>query len=205
MFRGKARMIWHRQVQQWHWISAAVCLAALLLFSITGITLNHSASISAEPRVTTREGELPAPLLRQLQAHGEAGRGLVPDAVGDWLEREFDMDAVRGGVEWTDDEVLVSTPGAGRDTWVSIDRASGEWLYENTWRGTIAWMNDLHKGRNTGGLWQAFIDLVAVACVVFAITGLFLLQLAARQRPSTWPLVGGGAALLVVMMIFLAH
>lgn len=205
MFRGKARMIWHRQVQQWHWISAAVCLAALLLFSITGITLNHSASIGGTPEVTTREGEMSAALVDSLAAHADADRALLPAEVVAWLDDEFGMDVTRGSVDWSDEEVLVSTPGAGRDTWVSLDLVTGEWLYENTWRGTVAWMNDLHKGRNTGGLWQAFIDLVAVACVIFAITGLFLLQLAARQRPSTWPLVGGGAALLVVMMIFFAH
>jgi len=35
----------------WHWISAAVCFAALTLFTVTGITLNHATAISATPAV----------------------------------------------------------------------------------------------------------------------------------------------------------
>ena len=205
MLRGKARMIWHRQVQQWHWISAAVCLAALLLFSITGITLNHSVALGSTPQITTREGQMPAALLAELIERNAADRHVLPPGLHGWLDAELDFDSRRGRAEWSGDEVLISAPGAGRDTWVSLDLASGDWLYEDTWRGAVAWMNDLHKGRNTGGLWQAFIDLVAIACIIFAVTGLFLLQLAARQRPSTWPLVGGGALLLLVMMIFFAH
>ena len=46
-----------------HWTSAGVCLAALLLFSVTGITLNHASSISGKPVVTNRESQLPQPLM----------------------------------------------------------------------------------------------------------------------------------------------
>ena len=31
-----------RQVLRWHWISAAICLIGMLLFAVTGITLNHA-------------------------------------------------------------------------------------------------------------------------------------------------------------------
>ncbi|MGO4778993.1 PepSY-associated TM helix domain-containing protein, partial [Lysobacter sp. 2RAB21] len=34
------RSFWLKTLHRWHWISAAVSLIALLLFSITGITLN---------------------------------------------------------------------------------------------------------------------------------------------------------------------
>ncbi len=203
--RGKTRMMWHRTVQQWHWVSAAICLAALLLFSITGITLNHADAIRVKAKVENQTAVLPAPLLAQLAEHGSEDRALLPQPVREWLEQQFDIDAARGAVEWSDDEVLVSAPGAGRDTWASIDRASGDVEFETTWRGVIAWANDLHKGRNTGGLWQGFIDLVAAACLIFAVTGLFLLQLQARQRPRTWPVVGAGVVLLFVMMIAFAH
>ena len=49
--RGKARQFWSKQLHTWHWISAAVSLAGMLVFSVTGLTLNHAASISAEPDV----------------------------------------------------------------------------------------------------------------------------------------------------------
>ena len=48
--------LWRNQLRQWHWISSAISLMGLLLFSVTGFTLNHAAQIEAEPKVTKREG-----------------------------------------------------------------------------------------------------------------------------------------------------
>jgi len=31
-----------RQTVRWHWISAAICLVGMILFAITGVTLNHA-------------------------------------------------------------------------------------------------------------------------------------------------------------------
>jgi hypothetical protein len=41
------RAFWLRQLHQWHWISSAICLVAMLVFAITGFTLNHAAQIDA--------------------------------------------------------------------------------------------------------------------------------------------------------------
>ena len=57
------RGFWLRQLHQWHWISSAVCLVGMLLFTATGITLNHAARIEAQPRVDNRTAQLPVPLL----------------------------------------------------------------------------------------------------------------------------------------------
>lgn len=198
----RQRMALHRQMQQWHWISAALCLAALLLFSITGVTLNHAGSIGAEPKVTNRHETLPGELLRGLPAaEGET----VPAQLGRWIESTFGLDVAGRNGEWSEGELYISAPGPGRDAWVSIDLASGAAEFEQTSRGWLAWLNDLHKGRHTGAVWRLFIDVVAIACVVFALTGLALLMLAARQRRGTWPTVGAGVGLLVLLMIFFAH
>ena len=42
---ANARSYWLKTLHQWHWISAAVSLALMLLFSATGFTLNHAAQI----------------------------------------------------------------------------------------------------------------------------------------------------------------
>jgi hypothetical protein len=46
---------------------------------------------------------------------------------------------------------------------------------------------------------------VAAAILFFSITGLVLLWIQARQRKSTWPLIGGGIALVTALMFFFAH
>ena len=40
------RAFWLRQLHSWHWISAALSLAGMLLFAVTGLTLNHAGSLS---------------------------------------------------------------------------------------------------------------------------------------------------------------
>jgi hypothetical protein len=194
----------YRTMHSWHWISAAICLAALLLFSITGITLNHASSIGASPEVATGNAQLPAALMTELAGQRDA-TAPVPAAVVSWIDDEFGVDVSGASPEWSEEELYLSAPGPGRDAWVSIDRTSGAARFETTDRGWIAYFNDLHKGRNTGLAWTIFIDVVAAACVFFGLTGLVLLWIQARQRTSTWPLVGGGVAVLVALMIFLAH
>jgi uncharacterized protein len=56
------RSFWIRQIVVWHWVSSGVCLGGMLLFTVTGITLNHAGEISATPRVRTEQVTLPDPL-----------------------------------------------------------------------------------------------------------------------------------------------
>src|SRR5262245_56683651 len=132
---SRRRMQVYRTSHVLHWMSAAICLAALLLFSITGITLNHASAISGKPVVTTKEGRLPQPLMGLIAGTDEQVR--VPGPIADWLKSEFDLDLGNASVEWSDEELYVSAPGPGRDAWVSVDRANGHAKFERTDRG---WM-----------------------------------------------------------------
>src|SRR5690606_12471267 len=176
---------------QWHWISSAVCLVGMLLFAVTGITLNHAAKIEGDPQVTNRTTTLPAPLLQAL-AGPEEGDAPLPDGVAEWLGVGLGISIGDRPAGWLEDEVYLSMPGPGADAWLSIQREGGQIEYESTDRGWISYLNDLHKGRNAGPAWGWFIDVFAIACVVFTVTGLFLLQMHARQRRMTWPYVGLG-------------
>ncbi len=197
----KARAFWLKQLHTWHWVSAAVSLAGMFLFAITGITLNHAASIGAEPRVVQSRGRIAPGLLRQLPPAGDSTAPLPTD-VAKAVAATVPLDPSGFAADWSaDDEVYVAMPGPGRDAWVSIDRSNGAVSAEVTKRGVVSYLNDLHKGRNTGSVWFWFIDLFAAACVIFTVTGLFLLQLHAKHRPSTWPLVG--LSLLVPLAIAL--
>ena len=202
---SRERMRLYRTTHLWHWISAAICFAALTLFTVTGITLNHASAISAKPTVTTGDAQLPANLLAELRSPEQDTKALPPAQVIEWAEGAFNLSLAGAVAEWSEEELYLSAPGPGRDAWVSIDRASGAAKYETTDRGWVAYFNDLHKGRNAGVAWMIFIDVVAVAVLFFSITGLVLLWIQARQRTSTWPLVGGGVAIMAALMIFFAH
>ena len=199
---ARSRGYWLKTLHQWHWISSALCLAGMLVFAVTGITLIHASQIESMPRVATRTAQLPAPMLAALEAQQE---GPLPDDARAFLSDALDIAVDARDAEWSDDEIYLALPRPGGDGWIAIDRASGAVEAESTDRGWISYFNDLHKGRNAGAAWGWFLDIFAVACLVFCITGLFLLQLHARQRRLTWPMVGLGLVVPLLLALIFIH
>jgi hypothetical protein len=201
----QSRSFWLKQLHQWHWISAALSLIGLLCFAITGFTLNHAGQIEAKPKVVDRKATLPAGLLAELAKGPPEGKRPLPVRVETWLDKAVDADIARREGEWSAEEVYVALARPGGDAWISIDRETGAVEHEKTTRGAISLLNDLHKGRNAGKAWGWFIDIFAGACVIFAVTGLILLQFHARARPLTWPLVAGGLVIPLLLVILFVH
>lgn len=200
------RAYWLKTLHQWHWISSAICLIGMLLFTVTGITLNHAADISAQPQVARRHVTLPATLVETLTpTTGELATAALPPPLADWLTSALDIGLPNAQAEWSPEEIYLALPRPGGDAWLRIDRESGQVEYERTDRGWVAYFNDLHKGRDTGSPWRWFIDIFAVACLVFCISGLFILQFHAGNRPSTWPMVGLGLVLPLLLAILFIH
>jgi hypothetical protein len=202
-----SRTMWLKQLHQWHWISSALCLMAMLLFSVTGITLNHASQIETKPVVVNRKATLPAPLAASLRAfadeHADA-KAPLPPALAGWAEDTFSIDVRAVVAEWSPDDAYLPLPRPGGDAWLRLG-ADGKAEYEKTDRGWISWLNDLHKGRNTGTAWSWFIDLFAVACLVFCITGFLILKMHAANRRSTWPVIGFGILLPLLLALLFIH
>ena len=199
------RAFWLKQLYAWHWISSGLCLVGMLLFAITGITLNHASGLESRPSTASREAHLPASLIGELSALPSAGRASLSDELVAWLKDALGVDTDGREVELTRSEVLLSLPRPGGDGSVSFDRRVGTVVHEETSRGWISYLNDLHKGRNTGPAWALFIDLFASACLVFCLTGLVLLYFHAGRRPMTWPVVGLGLLAPLLVALLLIH
>lgn len=202
MVNKKRKAFWLKQLHQWHWITSALCLISLLLFSITGITLNHASAISADPAIREQVASLPAPLLEELGLHQA---GALPVAVRNWLDREMQIRVGDKAAEWSAGEVYLALPRPGGDAWLAIDLDDGAVLAEQTDRGWIAFFNDLHKGRHTGIAWSWFIDIFAVGSLLFALTGLGLMMLHAKRRPATWPVTLAGLVLPWLLIVVFMH
>ena len=206
------RAYWLKKLHEWHWISSAICLIGMLLFAATGFTLNHAGQIESKPKVETRDAQLPEDLLKKLQeAQAQSAEAAsntvvsVPAEVDGWLAQQINVSAKGFTVEWSEDEAYVPMPRPGGDAWLRVDLKQGAVEYEKTDRGWISYLNDLHKGRNTGAAWSLFIDIFAIGCLVFCITGLLILKMHAQRRPMTWPMVGLGFVLPVLLVLLLVH
>lgn len=194
---------WFGTLRQWHWISSALCLVGMLLFAVTGITLNHAAQIEVKPQVVNHQAHLPEALQAALQAQPPT-QGL-PLALRQWLQAELPIRLDGRDAEWSDGELYIGLPRPGGDAWLSLDIDSGALEFESTDRGWIAFLNDLHKGRNTGTAWSWFIDVFAGLCVIFSLSGLLLLQRYASNRRSTWPVVLLGLVLPALLALLFIH
>lgn len=201
--RPRVSQFWTRQFHTWHWMSSAIALVGMLLFAATGITLNHASDIESQPSTTTREAQMPPALARQLPAD-PAADAAVPPAIVDWLADNMRIDVRGHDPEWDSDGLYVAMPRPGGNAWVSVGR-DGTVVHEITSRGWIAYLNDLHKGRHTGAAWAWFLDIFSAACIIFCLTGLLLLQLHARKRALTWPLVGAGLLAPVLLLMLFVH
>ena len=185
-----------------------MCLVGMLLFSVTGFTLNHASWIAAKPEVTTQTAQLPPQLLEQLRKTRETNaddKAALPASVADWLGETLPVRLGERETEWSDDEIYVSLPRPGGDAWLTVNLEDGAVTHELTDRGWLSYLNDLHKGRNAGVAWSLFIDVFAFTALVFAITGLVLLKMHAGNRPGTWPMVGLGLVLPLLLAILFIH
>jgi uncharacterized protein len=199
------KSFWLKQLHTWHWMSSAVSLIGLLLFAITGFTLNHAADIEGSAKSVERATQLPPALLAQVRPDDAPdAKKPIPAEVARFIETKLPMKAA-GDAEWSADEIYLALPRPGGDGWISIDRDTGAVTSEVSSRGWIAYLNDLHKGRNAGTVWKWFIDVFVLACIVFTLTGLVLLQMHSRHRRSTWPLVGLGLVIPAAIAVFFIH
>jgi hypothetical protein len=192
-------------IRKWHWMSSALCFVCMLLFSVTGITLNHAADIEASPTTVHLEGVVPEELLKAISLNDAQKNITVPDSILNWFETNHEIRFANNQAEVNDGELYLVLPRPGGDAWLSIVTETGDFEYESTSRGWISYFNDIHKGRNTGSAWIYFMDVFAIACIIFSVTGFLLLQRYADTRSKTWPLVIAGLLVPIFFMMFLIH
>ncbi len=210
---NRRRAYWLKTLHEWHWVSSAMCLIGMVLFSVTGFSLNHAGQIEAKPAVTSQHAKLDPAVQTALESRVAAikadkaskGKAPAPAELQSWVQKQFAVDIAGREAEWSDDEVYLSLPRPGGDAWLRVSLSDGEAEYERTDRGWLSYFNDLHKGRNTGAAWSWFIDIFAGATLVFCITGLFILKMHAGNRPFTWPMVGMGLVIPVLLALLFIH
>ncbi len=184
-----------------HTYSAMLVLLLLLFFAITGITLNHP-EISSSLGKTSQQLQLELPeqlpdLLNLPEDQQQAAMALYVD----WLKQEHQL---QGGYNLNfspEDELLeIDFKRPAGYAAVVIDLAERTLELDAEFGGYLALANDLHKGRYAGSSWKWLIDITAVFCVLFALSGFYLLWRQPNRRDF-----GNATAIAGVVLALLAY
>jgi len=147
--------------------------ALVLLFAITGLTLNHQDFGWGEPELTTSQIQIPMELVAK------------PDqtAIANQLRGALQLSSPVTDYHADDDQIQVTFAVPGRRTVATINRADGKAEIEAETRGFFGKIDDLHKGFDSGPVWYWLIDITAILLTISSVTGMVtLLSLRARRR-----------------------
>ena len=178
-FYPSFRKEWYRKsAAAFRWLHIYLSMlgfGAIMFFAVTGITLNHPTWLGgSEQYVEDISGEIPVEWLRK-----------NPTELG-IAETLRERHRLRGRVkEFESDEyefmLVYKTPGYAAD--VFIDRETGNYSVTVTSTNLVAVMNDLHKGRDSGAVWNILvIDGSAILMLLFSLSGFGLLFYIKRRR-----------------------
>jgi len=145
-----------------------------MLFAITGITLNHPDWFGADHEIIRDDsGDINTAWLIGVVNRLEIVETLrakhhLQGAVSEFVSDEF--------------ECMIVFKGPGYSADIFIDRNSGEYTLTEIKTGTVAILNDLHKGRDSGTAWSWVIDISAGLMIFVSVTGLALLFYLKKRR-----------------------
>lgn len=180
-----------------HIYGSMLSFALVLFFSVTGITLNHPDRLVGPEQRRQLTGQVDrAWVTSPLPADGQL-------RVVEHLRATHD---IRGAVsDFRVDEreasVTFKGPGYSADAFIAV--ATGQYELTETRLGTVAVLNDLHKGRDSGTAWQWLIDIAAALLIFVSATGLVLLYFIHKYRVAGVVLLvaGGGASWLLYALL----
>ena len=186
--RRPLRLRVHSLLRWLHIYTSMVSLLVVLFFAATGVTLNHPDWLAGE-RTDELTGTLPATW--------KTTQGI------DWLvvaEHLRSAHGVHGTVadRTADDRQAALTfraPGYSADCFIDVH--DGSYRLTVSYQGALGVLNDLHRGRDSGGTWAWLIDVAGVFLVLLSLTGLGLLFYLRKVRVKGLVTLVAGAALVV--------
>lgn len=180
-----------------HIYLSMISFVIVLFFSITGLTLNHADYFQSNTSISQDEGTIekswidsPDTLkikkLEIVEFFREAYN--VKGAVKDF--RVYD----------TDISFTFKAPGYAADIYINRDDAKYSIMQTN--QGLMGFLNDLHKGRDTGKVWLWVIDVSAILMTIISLTGLILLLFIKKKRLAGVILLFAGLILTYLIYLF---
>jgi hypothetical protein len=194
-FKGE----FYRQMRLWHGYLSAFAFVALILFSATGLFLNHPEWFKATSKtapavtVTLTPAELAAAKAAKDPAHA------IADAVG----RKTTLVGVFSSGEVEADTALVRLESVKGSSDLDANLTTGKVDATVERHDPLTVINELHRGKNASPAWKLVIDAVAIVVLTLSLLGYILFfSLRFRLRTSLI-LTGVSLAALVGVFLFL--
>jgi hypothetical protein len=187
-----------------HSYSSMLVLVLLLFFAITGITLNHPDLLYSKAGQLSSQQvlSLPEQLRYSSLPESKPQQAQIAAQFRDWLSTEHQVKASVFSYLFEPDDMVLELDfkrPAGYATAI-VDFSANTAELELEFNGYLALLNDLHKGRNAGTSWIVLIDVTAVACIIFALTGFWLIL----KQPSRRSM-GNSLAMLGIFIGLFAY
>jgi hypothetical protein len=158
----------------------------VLLFAVTGLTLNHDDFGLGERSTSTTTIIVPRAMVDS------------PDqqAIEKYLRRSLRLESASMKFRADDGQIDVTFTAPAARTEVTIQRADGSARVEQESRGWLARLDDLHKGLDSGTTWGWVIDVTAILLILSSLTGIITLVSLPKRRTTGFVAAGVVAALL---------
>jgi hypothetical protein len=166
----------------------------VLFFAVTGWTLNHPAAFGGLERRRQATGSIDAKFTNT--GGVEPAKRDIVDAV----QRDQHVGGALSDFRVDDEQISLAFKGPGYMADAAVDRRSGKYEFSESRLGPIAMLNDLHKGRDTGGAWKILIDVSAGLLTFISLSGLVLLYFIHKHRLSGFVLLLAGGAVTALIV-----
>ncbi|MES2332967.1 MAG: PepSY-associated TM helix domain-containing protein [Bacteroidota bacterium] len=183
------------KISRWlHIYLSMVSFAIVLFFSVTGLTLNHPDFFAGKTITTQDKGKLTASWVNPKDTNLVAKLNVV-----EFFRNTHHVKGAVSEFRIEESQISVSFRGPGYAGDVFVTRETGEYELSQTRSGLVGFMNDLHKGRDTGKTWSWVIDISAILLVLISVTGLVLLLFLKKKRSNGLWLALAGLILIYII------
>jgi hypothetical protein len=184
------------KISRWlHIYLSMLSFVIVLFFSVTGLTLNHADFFSGKTIVTRDTGKVNMGWVNVTDTNLVAKLNIT-----EFFRNQYQVKGAVNDFRIDDSQVSFSFKGPGYAADVFIIRETGDYELLQTRTGFIGFMNDLHKGRDTGKTWSWVIDIAAICMAVISLSGLILLLFLRKKRRNGLLLAVAG--LIIVYFLY---
>ncbi len=198
--RAALTIAFYTQCRLWHGYLSAFAFLALIFFSATGVLLNHPdwlAQDESDARIATAHlspGELDA-----ARRSTDTGAALALT-----LERKMALLGAYASGDVDPRQAILRFEGVKGSSDVTLDMHSGDATARLRQADMLSTLDDLHRGKGAGRVWQAVIDISGAIILALSVIG-YLLFFSLRFRLRTGLLLTGLslAALAAIFVFFI--